>query len=725
MQYRKILPINMVKSIAHRIYGRIAYKLALWVVLFSTIITLMITAIQLYLDYRQDLRDIREYFQSISMVQIKTLSQSVWIMDDKQIDAQLNGITKGRDIIYAAVLTEGKPRWFSGNNSAKRSLALDYELLYNHRDVQFNLGSLRVVASLDNLFERLMQRAMIILLANSLKTFLFAGCILFFFQHAVTRHLEKLASHVVNMDFRKKISPLKLDRMGYGGEDEFSQVVNMLNIFQRRGFHAFSALEKSELRLRLFFDATEEGIFGVNFEGRITFANSACLKISGVNNSQDIIDKKVDDVFNYSPSSDLPVEKETRGTFAWNLESGKAQIFEDGLFQVHGGGRFYASVRSYPIVAEGESSGGVFFFTDITEQREVLREKQLLSQAVRQSPLLIIIFDAQGYIQYVNPGFEDATGFSLKEVSGRRPYFLRALGKNRGVFRDIRYNMMSGEKWQGMFVTQSKDGVEHSFDTIVSPAFNSQGKIINLIAICLDVTHQIELQNQLNQAQRMEAVGRLSASFAHEFGNPLLGVRSVIKDISDRVTMGNSDKHLLKLAYAECERMKVLIRDFQQFQRVSSGEKEHHDIHSILDNVLFFYTKHFEKHKIILKKNYDPGLPKIFVSKDQIAQVFLNLIINAVVAMSQDGVVLSISTRVRGEYILVQVDDSGVGISESERELIFEPFFTTKPEVQGTGLGLSISYGIVAGHGGDITFISEAEKGSTFTVHLPLRNLSN
>jgi PAS domain S-box-containing protein len=715
----------MVKKLIDKINSRIAHKLALWVIIFSMVITLMTSAIQMYLEYRRDMQGIRGYFDSISFMQLNSLSESVWIMDDKQIVAHLNGITKGRDIIYAAVNSEdNRPMWFSGENEAKGTLGFRYDLTYTKRDAVIPLGTLEIVASLDNLYKRLSWTALVIILTNSLKIFLFAGCILLYFRLAVTRHLEKLASHVVDMDFRRRIEPLNLAGVTASSGDEFSQVVNMLNVLQRRGHHAFNALEKSEMRLRLFFDATEEGIFGITADGRITFANSACLKKIGYENSQHIIGKKVESIIGYSAEENDEIA-DGRDIFLKPLQTGKSLTIDDGYLQVSDGPGFYASVRTYPIVSDNERSGAVIFFNDISAQREMVKEKNLLSQAVRQSPLLVIISDAIGNIEYVNPGFERLTGFSLSEVVGKKSSTLGRHEQNNDIQRDIRDTLKAGEKWQGMYLMRAKDGTEYTFDTVVLPVFNNRGKIINTIALWLDITQKVELQKQLNHVQKMEAVGRLSASFAHEFGNPLLGVRSVIKDISERIPMEQGDKQLLQLAYTECERMKNLIRDFQRFQSGSSNRKERYDIHKILDNVLVFYKKHFENNNIALKKNYDETLPKLLICKNQITQVFLNLIINAVDAMAHGGGKLEISTGIDNGEIYIKVRDSGVGISEPEKDLIFEPFYTTKPDVQGTGLGLSVSYGIISGHGGEITVSSQVDEGSTFTVHLPLLGFKN
>ncbi|MEE4242672.1 MAG: ATP-binding protein [Desulfopila sp.] len=709
----------MVQKLIENINRKIARKLGLWVIVFSVVVTVIASAIQLYLVYRQDLKDIKEYFDSISAVQLTSLSQSVWILDDIQIQAHLNGITQGRDIIYAAVEIDGVVRWHSGEMKPKKTMGLQYPLSYLYRDSRLPLGNLEIVAGLDSLHNRLTKNALIILLINSLKTFLFAGCILLFFRYAVTRHLEKLASHVVNMDFRRKVTPLQLDRKSGGTQDEFSQVVHMLNILQRRGYHAFNALQKSELRLRLFFDATEEGILGVNREARITFANSACLEKIGYENTPALIGKRIPDIISYFPGNG-GAPNSGRASYLTPLLTGQTLLSEDGRLEVKGGPVFYAAVRAYPIISAEEITGAVIFFRDITMQREMVREKNLLSQAVRQSPLLVVIFNREGRIDYVNPGFEKITGYDLQEVMGLRSYFLGSFFKNKKNHREIRASLSSGEKWKGVYVLKTRNGAELSLDSLIAPVFNSRGEIINVIALCLDITQTLVMEKQLHHAQKMEAVGRLSASFAHEFGNPLLGVRSVLKDISDRVEMSTADKHLLELAYAECERMKTLIRNFQRFQSDGSDEKKLHDIHEILNNVLTFYQKHFEKNSIQLIIQYDEDIHPVLISKNQITQVFLNLVINAVDSMADGGGVLEVTTVLTETEVLINVHDTGIGIAETEVDFIFEPFYTTKPDVQGTGLGLAVSYGIIAAHGGEITVSSRINEGTTFTVRLPL-----
>ncbi len=711
----------MFKKFIQSLNSRIATKLALWVILFSILLTLVSTGVQLYTTYRHDVYGIEDSLDSIGSMQLQSISKNVWIMDDSQIVVQLEGIIKGRDICYAAVHIEGEPGWESGSSHKKNTRSFRFPLRYEYNNSVVEIGSLQIVADIDAVYQRLQKQAVILLLTNSFQIFFLAGFILYLFQYSVTRHLEKLASHVVTMDFRKKIPQFHLKRKIPSVQDEFSQVVDVLNMMQRRGYNAFNALEKSENRLRLFFDSTEEGIFGVDLGRNFIFANRACLEKLGCNSMTDLIGKNIHSTVIHS-STTKNLDGSIDCLITRSMSEVKTMVSDEGVFTLSDGSNFFTSIRSYPIISGKKCTGVIVIFNDISEQRELLKEKNLLRQAVIQLPVMIIVTDARGNIEYVNPGFEKISGYTLAEIAGNRPYFLGKYSDNKTAYREIRKTVKNGEKWQGRYCHRNKEGAALHLDTVVSPVFDHDRKIVNLIAVCLDVTQNIELQNQLNNVQKRDAVGRLSASFAHEFGNPLMGVRSVIDDIRHRSGLKKEDRHLLDLAYSECDRMKKLIRNFQQFHRNVSVERERCDIHNILDNVLFLYKKHLETNNIILQKEYGTSLPQLLIKKDQIAQVFLNLVINSVDAMSQSGGILSVVTTVSSNFICIKVADTGIGIRDDEIELIFEPFFTTKPEVEGTGLGLPVSYGIVASHGGDITVESDLNQGTTFTVSLPFRS---
>jgi len=223
---------------------------------------------------------------------------------------------------------------------------------------------------------------------------------------------------------------------------------------------------------------------------------------------------------------------------------------------------------------------------------------------------------------------------------------------------------------------------------------------------------------QLLHAAKHSAIGRLSASIAHEFSNPLHCVTVVLRSMENSASLSEKEKKLLSVTLKECVRMKDLIDGLRDYHRPTSGKTMMVEIHSILEEILMICKKDFRTREITVHKKFADHLPAVAVVVDQIKQVFLNLFNNAADACEGGGEI-SVVTERRGQNIVVSIEDSGSGISTANLLHIFEPFFTTKPESKGTGIGLSVSYGIVKKHGGRIDVESEPGKGSKFYVILP------
>ena len=221
-------------------------------------------------------------------------------------------------------------------------------------------------------------------------------------------------------------------------------------------------------------------------------------------------------------------------------------------------------------------------------------------------------------------------------------------------------------------------------------------------------------------AEKLSAIGKLSASIAHEFNNPLQGVITTLKGLKRRAILDEEDKELLDLAIEENERMKNLIKSLQDFNRPTTGKKELVDIHMSLNSLLLLSKSDFKQKRVATELNYAERLPMVHAIPDQIKQVFLNLLNNAVAACGQRGGLIKISTWHEKEQIGIAINDSGVGIAPENIDQIFQPFYTTKSDSKGTGLGLSVCYGIIQKHGGKILVESHPGIGSTFTVYLPI-----
>jgi signal transduction histidine kinase len=229
-----------------------------------------------------------------------------------------------------------------------------------------------------------------------------------------------------------------------------------------------------------------------------------------------------------------------------------------------------------------------------------------------------------------------------------------------------------------------------------------------------------DTQLQYLHAEKLSAIGKLSASIAHEFNNPLQGIMAILKGLKRRVKMEEEDMELLDLAITESERMKKLIHDLQDFNRPSSHLKVAMDVHDSLEALLLLYKSDFNKKGITTVLNYAEGVPQVLAVPDQIKQVFLNLLNNAMDACPQTGGVITISTGQEGNQVAVAIKDNGTGIEPEKIDLIFQPFYTTKTDIKGTGLGLSVCHGIVQYHHGEILVVSQLGEGSTFTVLLPI-----
>ncbi|MCK9293652.1 MAG: ATP-binding protein [Desulfobulbaceae bacterium] len=303
------------------------------------------------------------------------------------------------------------------------------------------------------------------------------------------------------------------------------------------------------------------------------------------------------------------------------------------------------------------------------------------------------------------------------------------------------------------------------FEISVSPLFNREGELIGSVHIARDITDQkqaenalykaneeleqkveqrtivlkrfidelqyeisnrikaeealFQTQHQLLHAEKLSAIGKLSASIAHEFNNPLFAVINILSGVQQHESLSPQNERMLELAIQECDRMKMLIQNLRDFNRPSTGVHVATDIHQTIDNMLLLCKKEFTDRKIKVEKNFAVNMPAILVVKDQICQVLLNLLTNARDACKNGGAI-KISTEVLDKRVAISVEDSGCGIEPDHLHKIFKAFFTTKQELSGTGLGLAVSLGIIEKHGGTISVNSQLEKGSVFTVTLPI-----
>ncbi len=233
----------------------------------------------------------------------------------------------------------------------------------------------------------------------------------------------------------------------------------------------------------------------------------------------------------------------------------------------------------------------------------------------------------------------------------------------------------------------------------------------------------------------MASLGKLSASVVHEINNPIAGILNLImlmKRIVEEDTIGAKEidqfNQYLTLMETETRRTSRIVSNLLAFSRQSKMELKRISLNRLIEQTLFLNSNLLKIDGIKVETDFDPDLPDMVGSEDQLQQVFMNLVSNAAEAMeSKGGGRLRIETRhsLRDDKLLVAFKDTGIGIPEANLSKLFEPFFTTKKKGKGVGLGLSVAYGIIQEHGGSIYVKSKVEKGTTFNVRFPLKPASD
>ena len=227
-----------------------------------------------------------------------------------------------------------------------------------------------------------------------------------------------------------------------------------------------------------------------------------------------------------------------------------------------------------------------------------------------------------------------------------------------------------------------------------------------------------DTQMQILQSEKLASVGRLAAGIAHEINNPLTGILTFTHLLREKKNNSEEDLKDLNVIMQETTRVREIVRNLLDFARQSPSNKEMIDINEAMVQLLKLIRSQKEFRKIRITDNYEANLPELFADKNQIQQVFLNLLLNAGEAIQEAGTI-TITTSLQSESLLISIADSGCGIRKEDIGKIFDPFYTTKPVGKGTGLGLSVSYGIIQQHGGTIKCESVEGQGTTFEILLP------
>lgn len=348
----------------------------------------------------------------------------------------------------------------------------------------------------------------------------------------------------------------------------------------------------------------------------------------------------------------------------------------------------------------------------------------------------VVVTDVEGRVLIWNRAAEELTGIAGAEALGKR---LRAvLSDNPAVVKQVEKTLASGRSYSdyesGIAV---KHGPQHPVGLVTSMLTDDTGSPTGVILTIRDQTGVRDLKERMRRSDRLATLGMIAAGIAHEIKNPLVGIRGAAQLMKADIRSGSQEgpaagkslTEYLDVILKESDRLNKVLEGILDFTRLKPREQQSSNIHSILDRVLLLNEESARRRGIVLTRLYDPSLPEVYGSEDQLIQVFLNIIRNAVEAMPKGGK-LTLMTRMsdlfttvqsdgrKYQLMVVKVSDTGSGIKQEHLQDIFTPFFTTKD--RGVGLGLALSYQIVQEHLGTIRVESQENEGTTFSVYLPL-----
>jgi two-component system, cell cycle sensor histidine kinase and response regulator CckA len=489
-------------------------------------------------------------------------------------------------------------------------------------------------------------------------------------------------------------------------------------------------LQRQKTELQVLFDLTPAMIFFKDTENGILRVNKRLAEMIG---------KSVEEIEG-KPSPEILSQEEAK-YYADDLEVIHSRMPKLGIVETirdREGKEVLVQTDKVPVCDQaGKVTGIVVMCQDITERNRAEEALRLLNSAVVQSREAILITDAAldlpgPKIVFVNPAFTQMTGYTAAEAIGRTPRILQGSRTDKTVLNRLRQNLERGEVFEGEVINYRKDGKEFDLEWQITPLRDTSGKITHFLAIQRDITTRKRFEAQLFQSQKMETVGKLAGGVAHEFNSIMTAIIGQSEFLLDDLPAGSPlGKNALEIRRA-AGRAATLTRQLLAYGRKQLLQPENLDLNQVIGSMEGMFH-HLMGGNVDMQIVPGHALQSVQADAGQIEQVIMNMAINARDAMPNGGKLMLETANISideesvgrypemkpGDYVMLAITDTGLGMSPEVKARAFEPFFSTKEVGRGTGLGLSTCYGIIKQSGGHISVYSEPARGATFKIYLP------
>ena len=511
---------------------------------------------------------------------------------------------------------------------------------------------------------------------------------------------------------------------------------------EKRRANAENKLRESERRLGYIIDFLPEAILAIDKDGKVIVWNKAIEEMTGYSAESMLgkgdyeyaipfYGKRRPILIDFVKTWDDEIEKQ----YTFINKEGNTLYTETSVPCVRGQNRILWGKASPLYDSQGNVAGAIESIHDLTERKlaedELFREKEKLLTIFENAPFSMVLIDKEGRFVYINPMHINMFGYTSSEIPDGRTWFKKAFPDEAyrkeaisAWINDIKTHAV-GEGRRRIFNVTCRDGSLKLINFI--PVMLSNG---DNIMVCEDITERKKMEEQLANAQKMEAIGTLAGGIAHDFNNILMGIQGhtslMLLDASTNHTHFERLKRIEDLINSASKLTKQLLG----FARGGKYDVKPVNINELIKKTSSIFER--TKKEISINCVYEDDIWTVEADQNQIEQVLLNLYLNAWQAMP-DGGNITLETKNEhieeynqnvhflkpGRYVKISVIDTGIGMDEKTKERIFEPFFTTKEIGKGTGLGLAMVYGIIKNHNGFINVISSKGHGTIFEIYLP------
>ncbi len=524
---------------------------------------------------------------------------------------------------------------------------------------------------------------------------------------------------LISLDLQKKNG----DIISLNGDMSFITFMNSNAILlicsekQNRKMEPEHSDSSEALRLAAAVNSLKSAVTITDMERKIAYVNPAHKSTFGYE-PDELVGNPSSILFSIDDPSGIS-EKIYDAIVAVGWEGERISIRKDG--------EVFPSYEKISLVKDkgGNPLGVVSIIDEITERKrleQALKEsEERYRTLVETASTAIIALDENGRIILYNPSAEQIFLYTKTELMDMT--LLSLIDEINGDVSDLDNLIGTTAELYGINKKGDKFPVEITFSKCTI-----EGKSI-YTAIILDITERKNLQNQLIQSAKLAAIGELISGVTHEVNNPLAVVMGYSEMLLAESGVDEETKKAIKVIFSESERARKVIQNMLSFARQNAPDKEPVMLNEVIEKTLELADFDLRKNSVKVIKKFDDSLPLILGEANQLQQVFLNLLMNAQQAMSENGSEGTITietikdTGTEAEstsgFVKVIVSDDGPGIPAKIVDSIFDPFFTTKPEGVGTGLGLSVSLGIIKDHNGNIEVESVENKGTSFNIQFP------